>query len=391
MRHLRTMDDIPLDGKRVLVRVDFNVSANPDGTISDHEDYRIEAALDTIQELRRRRCKVILLPRRGRPEESPESGDMIPVWRKLEKLLREDIRRSDHLYGEAVEAAVQGISQGDVLMLPNVRTDPREKKEDKKFAMQLAEVADVYVSESFSEAHRKRTSLSLLPTLLPSCAGRRTVLEVDMLCKLSGDPHRPYVAIVSGSKVSTKVKLLERLIGQVDTLCVGGRIANIFIAAQQGGKSNHDEKEIAIAKDVISMAGPKLLMPVDVVVGNEDGTNIQEVASENVAAAETPIWDIGSKSTRAIIEVCETAQTIMWNGPVGRFEVAPYALATKTLAQALSGMPGYRVVGGGDTVNALEQFRLTGNFDHVSIGGGAMVALLEGKTMPALEPLYSNV
>ncbi|MBI1833714.1 MAG: phosphoglycerate kinase [Candidatus Andersenbacteria bacterium] len=390
MRRLRTMDDIPLDGKRVLVRADFNVSSGPDGKIHDDEDYRLEAAIETIQELRRRRCKVIILPRRGRPEEDPEGADITPVWHRLQDLLREDIQLIHHLYGEPVEAAVQGMEQGSMLMLSNVREDPREKKENKKFAEQLAAVADVYVSESFSEVHRARTSLSLVPTLLPSCAGRRTVLEVEMLSRLSANAKRPYVAIVSGSKVTTKVALLQRLLTQVDTLCLGGKIANVFLAASGHWKDGNDQAEIEAAKQIMQEAGPKLLLPIDVIIGNDDGTDVREVSIQEIPEGTKAIWDIGHKSTQGIIKVCETAQTIMWNGPVGRFEVDAYGLATKAISQALAELSSYRLVGGGDTVNALEKYRLTKKYDHVSVGGGAMVAFLEGKVMPGLEPLYTD-
>ena len=381
------MDDIPLDGKRVYVRVDFNVSVGGDGTIGADEDYRIETALETIQELRKRRSQIIILPRRGRPEENPEEADIKPVWRHLQDLLREDIRLLDHLYGPGVETVVQSMNPGEMVMLPNVRADIRELHNNEKFAKQLAEVADVYVSESFGEAHRERASLSTLPTLMPSCAGRRTQLEVEMLNRLRSNPKRPYVAIASGSKVTTKVDMLLQLLQEVDTLCLGGQIANVFLAAKGLWRDHHEAEEIEAAKQILAEAGPKLLLPIDVVTGEEDGSGMTEIPVDEIPEGIENLWDIGSKSTRAIIEVCETAQTVMWNGPVGRFEVEPYGLSTKTLAQALADSSSYCVVGGGDTVTALERYKLTSKFDHVSVGGGAMVAFLEGKKLPGLEPL----
>lgn len=384
------MDDIPLDGKRVILRVDFNVSCGPDGEITDHEDYRIEATLDTIQELRRRRCKVIILPRRGRPEKNPKDADIRPAWQKLQDLLKEDIKLVSKLYGEAVEAAVQAMEPGSIIILPNVRTDEREKKPNEKFARQLAAAGEVFVSESFSEVHRARTSLTLLPQLLASCAGRRTVAEVDTLTRLREQPRRPYVAIVSGVKIVTKIGMLHELLRKVDTLCVGGQIANVFLAAQGQWKRDFNANEIEAAKAILSAAGPKLLVPTDVVIGAADGSGVQEVSVDAIPANAEDLWDIGPQSTHAIVNVCRTANTVMWNGPVGKFEVGAYSLATKALADALAKMKAYRVVGGGDTVNVLEKLRVTNQYDHVSVGGGAMIAMLEGKFMPGLEPLYTS-
>jgi phosphoglycerate kinase len=239
MPKLRTMDDIPLDGKRVIVRTDFNVSVGEDGQISEHEDYRIEAALPTIQELQQRRCKVLVLAHRGRPHEakslvsSQKLGlfDMKPIQHRLEDLLKEEVRAIPKLYGQSVEAIAASMEPGSVAIYPNIRLDDREITNSEKFGREIAGTADVYVNEAFSVSHRAHTSMTVLPRLMLSCAGRRTAIEIEELKKLQGEPERPYVAIVSGAKVVDKVGMLRRLLQKIDTLCVGGQIANVFIAA----------------------------------------------------------------------------------------------------------------------------------------------------------------
>lgn len=387
-RRLRTMDDLPLDGKKVIVRVDFNVSANSDGSIGDSEDYRIEAALPTIQELQQRRCTVILLTHIGKSTGKPV--DIKAIHSRLEYLMRDDVRLLNKLYGSSVESALAGLEPGSVALLPNVRSDDREMTANERFGQELASSADAYINEAFSVSHRAHTSVTVLPRLLMSCAGRRTILEVTELENLQSSPKRPYVAIVSGSKISTKVGMLRRLLTKVDTLCVGGQIANVFIAAM--GKwpvRKFDPEEIAAARALLETAGPKLYVPTDVIIGSETGANTQAVGIDAIPEDTEGLWDIGPESARHIINLCATAQTVMWNGPVGRFEVEQYEESTRMIAEALATINAYTVVGGGDTVNALEKFKVTRKYNHVSIGGGAMIAFLQGKRMAGLEPLYS--
>lgn len=384
------MDDIPLDGKRAIVRVDFNVTIGEDNKVDGSEDYRIETALPTIHELQQRRCKVLLLTHLGRPGEEEGNNDMGPVHRRLEELLREEVRLLPKLYGQGVEAIVAAMEPGSVALYPNVRLDDREMTVSEKLGTDMAQVGEVYINEAFSVCHRAHTSLSVLPRQLLSAAGRRTVMEVTELSKLVANPKRPYVAIASGAKIITKVGMLRELLGKVDTLCVGGQIANVFIAAA-GHWRDHcfGAEEIAAAKAILQTAGPKLLTPVDVYVGDPDGKNSHAVSITDIPETCESLWDIGPKSAEQILKVCETAQTIMWNGPVGKFETPAYAHSTKKVAEGLAALKAYRVVGGGDTVNALEHYRLIEKFDHVSVGGGAMIAFLEGKRMPGLEPLYN--
>jgi len=232
-RKLRTMDDIPLDGRTVLLRCDFNVAVGDDGVVDETEDYRIEAALPTIEELLQRRCKVLVITHYGRPsEDQSESFGLASIHRRLEELLRDDVKMLGELTGDTVKATMAGMARGSVAMLPNVRLDVRETSRSEKFGREMAELGDVYVNEAFSVCHRDHTSVSVIPTFLDSCAGRRTAEEYRVLLELSENPSRPYVAIVSGAKVHTKVNLLRKLISQVDTMCVGGVLANMFLANQ---------------------------------------------------------------------------------------------------------------------------------------------------------------
>lgn len=390
-RKLRTMDDLPISGKRVLVRVDFNVSVGSNGRVDETEDYRIESSLPTIQELRQQRCRIVLLTHLGRPGEEDGNFDVRPIARRLQDLISDDVKLVDSLFGPAVEAALTSADPGGVILLPNVRLDAREVNPSEKLGADLAQHVDLYINEAFSNSHRAHTSMAVLPRLLPSCAGRRTVLEVESLNRLVEAPEHPYVAIASGAKITTKIGMLRQLLTKVDKLCVGGQIANVFLAAMGKWPAHHfHPDEIAAATSLWEEHRDQLVVPVDVVLGDEAGTpaSVRSVSIDEIPAETTGLWDIGPKSVEQILTVCGTAKTIMWNGPVGRFEVPAYAGATKELAEAMAEMSAYRVVGGGDTVNALEEYRLVNRYDHVSVGGGAMIEFLEGKLMPGLEPLY---
>lgn len=387
-RLLRTLDSLPIDGKTVLVRVDFNVAVGSDERVDNTEDYRLEAAIPTIQELQQRRCRLVLLTHFG--EEGGGSAAYQPVRRRLEDLLHEEVVQGRALFGDRVETQIHSLEPGGVLMLPNVRDDAREMHPNETFGKQLAYLAEAYVNEAFSASHRDHTSLTVLPKLLPSAAGRRTELEIATLQRLQTKAERPYVAIISGAKTSTKIDLLRQLLPRVDVMCLGGRIANVVLAAGgYGSTAGIEPTELELAQEVIKLAGEKLVLPTDVVVGPDSGEGAQTVAAEELKSTTQPVWDIGSKSVAAILEQCAGAKTVLWNGPIGRFEVPAYAAGTHALARGLAKLTAaWRVVGGGDTVIEIEKSGLVEKFDHVSVGGGALVAYLEGKELPGLVPLY---
>ncbi len=387
----RTMDDVMLDGKRVIVRADFNVSAGEDKKISANEDYRIQAALDTIQELRQKRCKVLLLAHVGRPGEEEGIIGMDEIRYRLQELLREDVKLLPKLYGSQTDAIIQGMDHGDVALFPNVRLDEREMTLNQKFAQELSEVGEAYVNEAFSVCHRAHTSVVLLPQLLGGAAGRRTMQEIDVLSRLMERPERPYVAITSGAKITTKIGILEYLLHTVDTLCVGGKIANVFLAAKGTWPDMaFTPDEIAVAKHLLETYGDKIQLPEDVVIGNEDGSYMQVIESGYVPEHVGGVWDVGPKTVQNMIAVCEQAKTVIWNGPLGKVEVPAYETGTKTFLDAIASQSAYRIAGGGDTVNILETYNRIQAFDHVSVGGGAMLEFLEGKRLPGLEALKAT-
>lgn len=401
MKRLRTMDDVLLDGKVALVRVDFNVPVGADGLVSEFEDYRIRAALPTIEELMQRRCKVLLLTHLSPPGESQQPGvykqlDMAPIRRRLQELLHEDVRLLKHLSGDEVTAVVSGLEAGGVALLPNVRLDQREMAGSERFAQELSRAGEVFVNEAFSVCHRNHTSVSLVPRLLPSCAGRRTAEEYTVLKKLGAQPERPYVAVVSGAKVSTKFALLKTLVKHVDRLCLGGVLANIFLVAlRKCSTVQCAADELSAAEALWSVAEDKIELPEDVVVGPADGeeTNLPGGSIATVSVSEIPpevggVWDVGPHTVHKYVGVCAGARTVMWNGPLGMVERPAYAAGTRRFAAELAKLPAFKVVGGGDTVTALAAERLLSSFEHVSVGGGAMVALLEGSELPGLIPLY---
>jgi phosphoglycerate kinase len=385
------MDDLPLDGKRVLVRVDFNVAIGEDGKVGGTEDYRLEAAIETIQELQQRRCRVLLLTHLGRPKENPGETELTPIRRRLERLLGEVVREIPELYGQAVTSIVDSMEPGSAALLPNVRLDAREEAGNKRFAQQLAVQADAYVNEAFSVSHRAHTSVAILPQELPSCAGRRTVLEITQLSRLLQDVEQPYVAVLGGAKISTKIGMIQDLLGKVDALCLGGQLANIFIAALGHYPQAHfDPDDLAAAQSVLEHGQSKLILPVDLVTGDKEGKAPVVVPVNEIPADATGLYDIGPKTVRLFLARLQQAKTIMWNGPVGQFEIPAYAAASRELARQIAGMNAYRVVGGGNTVNMLEEEKVVRSYDHVSVGGGAMVSFLEGKVLPGLAVLYDG-
>lgn len=384
------MDDVDVKGKRVIVRADYNVATDANGNVSDAEDYRIRTSVPTLQELIQKKAKVIILPRRGRDDDLPAGLDLAPVHKRLEILLNTPVKRAEALTGPATVQETQALGEGQVMMLPNVRLDTREAAVDESFANELAELADVYVNEAFGEAHRAHTSLTMLPAKLPSVAGRRVELEVKALSKVAEGVQRPYVVLASGAKLEDKIGMLRSLAEKADTLCIGGKIANAFLAAT--GKLKADQfrpDDVAAAQSLVAVAKQKLKLPLDIVTGSEDGQHYVRAVPVEELEASMPAWDVGPATVKEFADVCKRAKTIIWNGPMGRVEVEKYMAGTAALAKVLAGLSAYRIVGGGDTVTALQRIGLAEKFDHVSVGGGAMIAFLEGKRMPALEPLYA--
>jgi phosphoglycerate kinase len=376
---LRTLDDLgELEDKRVFVRVDFNVPLK-DGVIGD--DARIRAALPTLQELRRRGARLLLAAHLGRPKGRDLDFSLAPVAARLTELLGADVTLAGDL---------DTVPDGDVVMLENVRFEPGETKDDPELAARYAALADAYVNDAFGAAHRAHASTHAIAELLPSAAGLLLQREVETLQGILADPPRPLVAIVGGAKVTDKLGVLEAFLEVADTVLIGGAMCFPFFKAQghSVGASLCEEEGIAPAQRVLADGSDKVRLPVDLVCGEafDAETPVTDVDGIDVPDGLMGL-DVGPRTAAAYGEIIASAGTVFWNGPMGAFELAPFAAGTRAVAEAVAAASGTTVVGGGDSAAALRQFGLEDQVTHLSTGGGASLELIEGKTLPGVEVL----
>jgi len=384
----KTVRDISVKGKRVLVRVDFNVPLE-NGEVAD--DTRIRAVLPTIRYLLDRGAAVILMSHLGRPKGLvQEDLRLDPVGRRLSELLGQEVVKVDDCVGPEVERATKSLQSGQVLLLENLRFHPEEEENDQGFARQLASLADVYVNDAFGTAHRAHASTTGVTEYLPSVAGLLMERELQMLGDALANPTRPFVAVLGGAKVSDKIGVIRNLLNKVDLLLLGGGMANTFLKAQghQVGESLVEDDSLALAKDILAQAGGKLVLPVDVVVADAfaEDADTQTVGVEQVP----PGWrilDIGPRTVGLFEDRLRSAGTVVWNGPMGVFEFPRFAAGTIALASSLASGPATTIVGGGDSIAALQQAGLAEKMTHVSTGGGASLEFLEGRVLPGVEAL----
>jgi phosphoglycerate kinase len=376
---LRTLDDLgEVDGKRVFVRVDFNVPI-ADGQIGD--DARIRAALPTLQELRRRGARLLLAAHLGRPKGRDPQFSLAPVAARLSELLGADVTLADDL---------DQVPDGDVVMLENVRFEPGETKDDADLARRYAALADAYVDDAFGAAHRAHASTHAIAELLPSAAGLLLQREVETLQGILADPRRPLVAIVGGAKVTDKIGVLEAFLDSADANLIGGAMCFPFFKAQGHavGASLCEEEGLEPARRVLDAGGDQLRLPVDLVCGEAFSADTPVTPVDGVDVPEGLMGlDVGPRTAQAYAEVISGAGTVFWNGPMGAFELEPFAAGTKAVAEAVAAAGGTTVVGGGDSAAALRQFGLEDEVTHLSTGGGASLELIEGKTLPGVEVL----
>jgi phosphoglycerate kinase len=392
----RTLDQAgDLHGKTALVRVDFNVPMQ-DRRVSD--DTRLRAALPTIDRLSKAGAKVVLLAHFDRPKckRTPEMS-LAPVVEPLAALLGRAAAFADDCVGEPAEAAVRALAPGGVLLLENLRFHPGEETNDPGFAAELAKLGDLYVNDAFSAAHRAHASTEAIAHLLPAYAGESMRRELDALDKALGAPERPVLGIVGGSKVSTKLDLLKNLVGKLDRLAIGGGMANTFLYAQgvNVGGSLCETDLAATAREIMTEArdkGCELLLPVDVVIATEVKPGAQaQTRGLNAVGPDEKILDAGPVTAARLIDAMETSRTLIWNGPLGVFEVPPFDRATVEAARAAARLARENqliaVAGGGDTVAALNQAGVVDSFTFVSTAGGAFLEWMEGKALPGVEAL----
>lgn len=390
----KTVRDIEVSGKKVLVRVDFNVPIK-DGRVTD--DTRIRASLPTIQYLRDQGCRVILMSHLGRPKDAPDPELVLdPVALRLGQLLGVPVRKLDELSGPGVEAAVASLEPGDVLMLENTRFDPREKKNDPSLVHELVRLGDVFVNDAFSAAHRAHVTTAGLASVLPAVAGFQMERELEALGSLMASPKRPFVVVLGGAKVSDKIKVIDRFLDLADYLLIGGAMSFAFLKAQgiAVGASQVDEEDVPVAAQALlksQRVACELHLPTDVVAAEGFA---DDAATLIVPATGIPEgWmglDIGPDTTKQYAELIATAGQVFWNGPLGVFEMEPFAAGTRAIAEAMATCSGLTVVGGGDSVAALNKFGLTEKVDHVSLGGGAALEFIEGRELPGAAALLDK-
>ncbi len=398
MSAARTLDDLDVAGKRVLVRVDFNVPMK-DGVVTDAT--RIERALPTIQELSKKGAKVILLSHFGRPGGKPDPKESLkPVARKLEQLLGGSVDFAPDCIGDEAKKAVKKMIAGDVAVFENTRFHPGEEKNDPDFIKALAENGDIYVNDAFSAAHRAHASTEGLAHVLPSAAGRAMEKELDYLKAALSNPKRPMMAIVGGAKVSTKIALLLNLVGKANTLVVGGGMANTFLFAKgvSVGKSLCEPDLAETAREIMAEAADRdceIILPIDVVVAKEfkDGAS-NEVRAVDKVDPDQMILDLGPETIDMIAAGIEKAATLVWNGPLGAFETRPFDTGTieaaRFAAKRVKSGDLVAVAGGGDTVAALSAAGVEDDFTYVSTAGGAFLEWLEGKELSGVAALTNK-
>lgn len=388
----KTMDDVNVKGKRVFVRVDFNVPM-ADGQITD--ETRIRAAIPTIEALAEGGAKVILASHLGRPKgEVNEDMRLTAVGERLSELMGKPVKKLDESIGEAVEAAVAEMQEGDIVLLENVRFHKGEEKNDEELAKAFAGLADVYVNDAFGAAHRAHASTEgIAKHVETAVSGYLMQKELDVLGKALSEPERPFTAIIGGAKVKDKIGVIENLLDKVDHLIIGGGLSYTFTKAQgyDIGKSLLEEDKIDLAKSFIEKAkekGVELHMPIDTVVANEFSKDAETQTVEiDAIPADWMGLDIGPKTAANYAEIIKNSKLIIWNGPMGVFEMDKFANGTKTVAEAMAETDGYTVIGGGDSAAAVEKFGVADKMDHVSTGGGASLELMEGKELPGIVAL----
>ncbi|SES41720.1 phosphoglycerate kinase [Salipaludibacillus aurantiacus] len=388
----KSIRDTDVKGKRVFCRVDFNVPMS-NGEVTD--DTRIRAALPTIQLLIEKGAKVILASHLGRPKgEAVEELRLDPVAKRLSDLLNQSVLKTDEVYGEEPKKAIEQLDDGGVLLLENVRFEAGEEKNDAELAKQMAELADVYVNDAFGAAHRAHASTEGIAQHLPAVAGLLMEKELEVLGKAMANPERPFTAIIGGAKVKDKIGVIDNLLDKVDNLIIGGGLAYTFIKAKghEIGESLLEEDKIDLAKQFMEKAekqGVNFYMPIDGVIADKFG---EDADTKVVDITEIPSdWqalDIGPKTLETYRDVVQNSKLVIWNGPMGVFELEKFAKGTKGVAEALAdASETYTVIGGGDSAAAVEKFGFADKMDHISTGGGASLEFIEGKDLPGVVAL----
>ncbi|OZV12474.1 phosphoglycerate kinase [Tissierella sp. P1] len=397
MLNKKSLKDLDFTGKKVLVRCDFNVPMDGNGKITD--DIRITSSLPTINYLIEKDAKIILMSHLGRPKgEANKKYSLKAVADRLTELLNKEVifAEDDNVVSSAVKKQIDAMEDGDVLLLENTRFRKEEEKNEENFAKDLASLGDLYVNDAFGTSHRAHASNVGVSTYLPSAVGFLVDKEISVMGKALESPERPFVAILGGAKVSDKIGVIENLINKVDTIIVGGGMAYTFLKAQgyEIGKSLLEEDKIELAKELLQKAkdnNVKLMLPVDVVAAREfkNDTEFKTVKIDNISEDMMGL-DIGDESIKLFSNLIKEAKTVIWNGPMGVFEMENFAKGTDAIARAMAESEGITIVGGGDSASAVEKSGYAEKMTHISTGGGASLEFLEGKVLPGIEAISDN-
>jgi len=387
----KTLDDLDLAGKTVLMRVDFNVPLDDSGKITD--DRRITEALPSINKVLSAGGKLILMSHLGQPKKPEPQFSLKPAAERLGQLVKGKVHFASDTVGDDAQANAKALKAGEVLVLENLRFNPGEKDGDAAFAQKLADMADVYVNDAFGTCHRKDASMLAVPQAMgskPKAVGYLVQKEIKYLSDAIDAPERPFVAILGGAKVSDKIQVINNLLGKCDKVLIGGAMAYTFQLAQGGkvGKSRVEKDKLDLAKELLAKGGDKLVLPVDTHCGDDFKS---ECNKKVVKAGEIPDGyeglDIGPETAKKFAEVIKGAKTVVWNGPMGVFELPPFDEGTKAVAKALAESDATSIIGGGDSAAAIQQLGYADQVTHVSTGGGASLAMLEGQKFAAVEAL----
>jgi len=388
----KTIKDIDVKNKRVIVRVDFNVPLDKQGNITD--DSRIKGALPTIQYLLDNNAKVILMSHLGRPKgKVREELRLTPVAKRLEELLGKKVSKSDDCIGDNAAKMISMMQPKDVILLENLRFHPEEEANDAAFAKQLASFADIFVNDAFGTCHRAHASTEGITKYLPSVAGFLVNKEIEYFEKATANPDKPYAAILGGAKVSSKIDVITNLSNKVDYILIGGAMAYTFLKSVgiKIGSSKIEPDKIGLAREILEKAkskNVKILLPVDHIVADKIDANSDKETTTGKDIPEGKIGlDIGPKTIKEFEEVLKNAKTVVWNGPVGFFEIKPFSKGTEEIAKFLANSTAISIIGGGDTAAAINELGLGDKMAHISTGGGASLEYLEGKTLPGIAAL----
>ena len=388
----KTIEDIDVNGKKVLMRCDFNVPQDENGNITDNR--RIVSALPSIKYLIEHNAKVILCSHLGRPKgEFKEKYSLKPIAEELSKLLGKEVKLAKDVIGEDAHNLANNLKDGDVMLLENVRFHKEEEANDPEFAKKLADMAEIYVNDAFGTAHRAHASTAGVASYLPAVSGFLIKKELDFMGSALENPERPFVAILGGAKVSDKIGVVENLMEKVDTLIIGGAMAYTFLKAtgKNIGNSLCEDEKLELAKNILEKAkqkNVKLMLPVDHIEAkttDDEVTKIVEEIEDGYAG-----FDIGPKTIEMYEKELENAKTVVWNGPLGMFELEKFANGTMSIARKLAELDAITIIGGGDSASAIEKAGLSDKMSHISTGGGASLEFLEGKKLPGIEVLENK-